>query len=334
MPQSEDCLKLNIWAQDTSQKKKPVLLWIHGGRRSIFIPSLIDINRVNGSCNVLGFSLGSTNNPFYQGQYIGDKEGIIVVSMNYPGAPGSPWKIALLDQRMAIKWIRDNIAAFGSDPCRITLACHPAGGVTVDYYTYNYIEDPIVYAVVPMPGSAISFLPNTPEQSEKYYNLQLPPVFRPTIDEKLVFSNYEERAAKRMFAMIVSLTHALNITTISEKAWHLFNLAGFTCSNAREASYRSAMCVPTQLYIYISEWPNSILFPESGSYHGSDVAQLFGTSEDISNGTANTETEVKSSAYMMHAFMGFAADPRKGLSRFGWPIYRINGRGVQMNSIH
>lgn len=81
MSQSEDCLELNVWAKDTSRKKKPVLLWIHGGRRSIFIRSLIVINRVNGSRDVLGFSLGSTNNPFYQGQYIADKEDIIVVSM-------------------------------------------------------------------------------------------------------------------------------------------------------------------------------------------------------------------------------------------------------------
>ncbi|EGE04620.1 carboxylesterase [Trichophyton equinum CBS 127.97] len=365
MPQGEDCLKLNVWAKDTSRNKKPVLLWIHGGR----------------------FSLGSTNNPFYQGQYIADKEDIIVVSMNYrlnvfgyPGAPGLPRNIALLDQRMAIEWVRDNIAAFGGDPGRITLVGHSAGGVMADYYTYNHIEDPIVHAVVPMSGTAISFLPNTPEQAEKYWytlsevlgcgssgdtlpcvrskpatdvlaavakvppepsNLLPQPVFHPTVDEKLVFSNYEERAAKGMFAKIPYLigngdyeagyykisAYALNITTISEKAWHLFNLAGFTCPNAREASYRAAMGVPTWRYMYFGEWPNSILFPGSGSYHGSDVAQLFGTAEDVSNGTANTETEDKFSAYMMHAFAAFAADPRKGLSKLGWPRYRINGRG-------
>lgn len=70
---------------------------------------------------------------------------------------------------MAIEWVRDNIAAFGGDPGRITLIGHSAGGVTADYYTYNHIEDPIVHAVVPMSGTAISFLPNTPEQSEKYW---------------------------------------------------------------------------------------------------------------------------------------------------------------------
>lgn len=146
---------------------------------------------------------------------------------------------------MAIEWIRDNIATSRGDLCRITLVGHSVGGVTVDYYTYNHIEDPIVYAVVPMPGTAISFLPNTPEQSEKYWftlsevlgcggsndtlpcirlkpatdglavvakmspepsNLLPQPVFHPTIDQKLVFSNYEERAANGMFAMIVSLT--------------------------------------------------------------------------------------------------------------------------------
>ncbi|EGD93070.1 carboxylesterase [Trichophyton tonsurans CBS 112818] len=309
MPQGEDCLKLNVWAKDTSRNKKPVLLWIHGGR----------------------FSLGSTNNPFYQGQYIADKEDIIVVSMNYrlnvfgyPGAPGLPRNIALLDQRMAIEWVRDNIAAFGGDPGRITLVGHSAGGVMADYYTYNHIEDPIVHAVVPMSGTAISFLPNTPEQAEKHWytlsevlgcgssgdtlpcvrskpatdvlaavakvppepsNLLPQPVFHPTVDEKLVFSNYEERAAEGMFAKIPYLIETVIMRLDTTKS------------------------------------------PRSGSYHGSDVAQLFGTAEDVSNGTANTETEDKFSAYMMHAFAAFAADPRKGLSKLGWPRYRINGRG-------
>ncbi|EZF45612.1 hypothetical protein H102_01327 [Trichophyton rubrum CBS 100081] len=287
----------------------------------------------------------------------------------YPGAPGSPRNIALLDQRMAIEWVRDNIAAFGGDPGRITLIGHSAGGVTADYYTYNHIEDPIVHAVVPMSGTAISFLPNTPEQSEKYCSgdtlpcvrsksatdalaavAEVPPeptsllpqpVFHPTVDEKLVFSNYEEHAAKGTFARIPYLigngvyeagyykisAYAQNITTISEKAWHLFNSAGITCPNAREASYRAAMSVPTWRYIYFGEWPNSILFPGSGSYHGSDVAQLFGTAEYVSNRTANTDTEAKFSAYMMHAFAAFAADPRKGLSKLGWPRYGTDGRG-------
>ncbi|DAA77335.1 TPA_exp: Uncharacterized protein A8136_6595 [Trichophyton benhamiae CBS 112371] len=164
------------------------------------------------------------------GQYIADKEDIIMVSMNYRlNVFGYP------------EWIRDNIATSRGDLCRITLVGHSVGGVTVDYYTYNHIEDPIVYAVVPMPGTAISFLPNTPEQSEKYWftlsevlgcggsndtlpcirlkpatdglavvakmspepsNLLPQPVFHPTIDQKLVFSNYEERAANGMFAMI------------------------------------------------------------------------------------------------------------------------------------
>ncbi|EFR01283.1 acetylcholinesterase [Nannizzia gypsea CBS 118893] len=363
--QSEDCLKLNVWAKNTPLKKKPVLLWIHGGR----------------------FSLGSTNNPFYQGQYIADKEDIVVVSMNYrlnvfgyPSAPGAPQNVALLDQRMAIEWVRDNIAAFGGDPSRITLIGHSAGGAMTDYYTYKHIEDPIVHAVIPMSGTALSFSPNTQAQSEKYWyilskalgcgssgdtlpcvrskpatdvlaavskvppepsNLLPQPVFHPTVDEELVFSNYEERAAKGMFAKLPYLVgngdyeagyykvsaYALNITTISQKAWHLFNLAGFTCPNAREARYRAARGVPTWRYMYFGEWPNSILFPGSGSYHGCDVAQLFGTAEDVSNGTANTETEAKFSAYMMHAFATFAADPREGLSKLGWPRYRKDGKG-------
>ncbi|KAM5474762.1 hypothetical protein MferCBS49748_000169 [Microsporum ferrugineum] len=370
-PQSEDCLKLNVWAKKTSSKKKPVLLWIHGGR----------------------FAIGSTNSLFYQGKYLADKEDVIVVSINYrlnvfgfPGAPGLPQNLGLLDQRMGIEWVRDNIAGFGGDPNRITIFGQSAGGVAVDYHTYTYVRDPIVNGVISMSGTALSMTPNTPEQSQKYwYTLSealgcgssgdtLPcvrskpatdvlaavskvppepskaipqPVFHPTVDEKIVFSNYEERASKGMFAKVPYLVgncdyeagyykvsaYAQKIP-LSDKQWHLFNLAGFTCSSSREARYRAANGVPVWRYRYFGQWPNSILYPGSGSYHGSDVSQYFGTAEDVSNGTQNTDAEVKVSSYMMHVFATFAANSHSGLSKLGWPSYKKNGKGkLSFNSI-
>ncbi|KAG9662453.1 cholinesterase, partial [Aureobasidium melanogenum] len=106
-PQSEDCLTLNIWTKATTPPKpKAVLLWIHGGR----------------------YTIPGTHSLFYQGQYLADQEDVIVVTINqrinifgYPGAPGETQNLGLLDNRMAVEWVRDNIAGFGGDPHRITL---------------------------------------------------------------------------------------------------------------------------------------------------------------------------------------------------------------------
>src|SRR5436190_14586297 len=63
----------------------------------------------------------------------------------FPGNPSIPnLNLGLLDQRMAIEWVRDNIAAFGGDPSRITIFGQSAGSASVDYYSYAYTSDPIV----------------------------------------------------------------------------------------------------------------------------------------------------------------------------------------------
>ena len=154
-PQSEDCLTLNIWTKRPgSRNKTGVLVWIHGGR----------------------FTLGNTNTPFYQGQYIVESEDIVFVSINYrtnifgfSGAPSEPQNAGLLDQRMAIEWVRDNIAGFGGDPERISIMGQSAGGSAVDFYAYAHTTDPIVAGLISVSGTALSFLPNTPDFSHQSF---------------------------------------------------------------------------------------------------------------------------------------------------------------------
>jgi len=61
----------------------------------------------------------------------------------------------LLDQRMAVEWVRDNIEAFGGDPSRITLFGESAGGISVDLYTYAWTKDPIINGFIAMSGTAL-----------------------------------------------------------------------------------------------------------------------------------------------------------------------------------
>jgi carboxylesterase type B len=75
--------------------------------------------------------------------------------MGFPNAPGIPEQnVGLLDIRTAVEWVRDNIAAFGGDPKRITIFGESAGGAAVDMYTYAWTKDPIIAGVIAQSGSA------------------------------------------------------------------------------------------------------------------------------------------------------------------------------------
>jgi cholinesterase len=76
----------------------------------------------------------------------------------FPGGPeGLDNNLAFLDQRLATEWVRDNIAAFGGDPKRITIFGEPAGAGSVDMYAYAWADkdvDPIIAGIIPESGSA------------------------------------------------------------------------------------------------------------------------------------------------------------------------------------
>ncbi|KAF2422167.1 alpha/beta-hydrolase, partial [Tothia fuscella] len=136
----EDCLSVNVWTKPGSgEKAKAVMLWVYGG----------------------GFAIGYTASPTYDGARLAAEQDVVVVSMNYrlnilgfPGAPGLPdQNLGLLDQRLAVEWVRDNIAAFGGDPKRITLFGESAGGASVDMYSYAWTKDPIVNAFIAESGT-------------------------------------------------------------------------------------------------------------------------------------------------------------------------------------
>ena len=114
-PASEDCLNLNVWTPNTSAHM-PVLVWIFGGR----------------------FVWGSGRDPQFDGAALAAM-GVVVVTFNYRlgvfgwlAAPGgASGDYGLLDQLAALNWVQDNIAAFGGDPGRVTIAGQSAGAASV-----------------------------------------------------------------------------------------------------------------------------------------------------------------------------------------------------------
>lgn len=83
----------------------------------------------------------------------------------FSGSPAGTQNVALLDQRLAIEWVRDNIANFGGDPERITIFGESAGAASVDYYNYAWTSDPIIAGSIAESGEATGFGNKAPEDS-------------------------------------------------------------------------------------------------------------------------------------------------------------------------
>lgn len=119
----EDCLYLNIW-RPARPGKFPVMVWIHGG----------------------GFKTGAGASELYNGSHLAIRENVVVVTINYrlgalgfmalpelkaEDGKGSVGNYGTLDQVQSLKWVRDNIAAFGGDPENVTIFGQSAGGMAV-----------------------------------------------------------------------------------------------------------------------------------------------------------------------------------------------------------
>lgn len=113
--------------------------------------------------------------------------------------------------------------------------------------------------------------------------------------------------------------------TLSDQTWDEFDLAAFTCPSGQAARGRIANGVPVWQARYFGNWDNMRLYNGSGTYHGSDIPMVFGTSEVIS-GLPASEAEKKVSRGMASAWVAFARDPQHGLKKMGWPRYDPDGK--------
>lgn len=117
---SEDCLYLNIYTPPGA-KQLPAMVWIHGG------------SFIGGSGSI------------FHGNYLLDKN-IILITVNYRlgifgfftlGDYNSPGNFGLKDQVLALKWVQNNIRAFGGDPRKVTLFGESAGGASVSLHAIS-----------------------------------------------------------------------------------------------------------------------------------------------------------------------------------------------------
>lgn len=74
----------------------------------------------------------------------------------YQAQQGANLNMGLLDQRLSLEWVRDNIASFGGDPSRIVIWGQSSGSASTDFYNYAYPEDPIVAGLIQHSGSVFA----------------------------------------------------------------------------------------------------------------------------------------------------------------------------------
>jgi para-nitrobenzyl esterase len=131
LEQSEDCLSLNIWRPAGGADGLPVMVFIHGG----------------------GFIIGAAGHPCYDGSALA-RRGVVAVTIQYRlGVLGLLWhpcldgdgpagNWAMQDQTAALRWVHENIAAFGGDPDNVTIFGESAGGMSVGVHCISPASRP------------------------------------------------------------------------------------------------------------------------------------------------------------------------------------------------
>jgi para-nitrobenzyl esterase len=145
---SEDCLYLNVWAPaDENAEELPVLVYFYGG----------------------GFVAGGGSEPRYDGASMAQK-GMVAVTVNYrlnifgflahpelseESPYGASGNYGLLDQHQALKWVQENITAFGGDPNQVTIAGESAGSISVSAQMASPLSKSLIAGAIGESGAAI-----------------------------------------------------------------------------------------------------------------------------------------------------------------------------------
>ncbi|CAK3971141.1 related to triacylglycerol lipase V precursor [Lecanosticta acicola] len=368
---SEDCLTASVW---TPAQKRSGRGWWKRGIKENFLPVLIFF--YGG-----GFSTGGEDVPYQiPTQWVNRSPNHIVVSFNYrlnifgfPGALGlKDQNLGLLDQRLAVEWVKENIAAFGGDSERMVIWGQSAGAASIDYYNYAYPDDPIVTGLIMDSGTAL--LPtsvNLTGESFAYVASQVgcgglanDPVtqlacmrkvtastienfvanhsdsgaspslsFQPTVDGKVIFANYTDRALAGKQAKIPAIIGTnlddgvafapYNPDGPNQTVAHQALLNTFFCPATETVRLRQQTGRQTYSYRYSGNFTN--ISPRSwmGAYHSSELPLIFGTHLDYR--VHSSALEYETSRAMQDAWVAFASDPIRGLESQDWPVYEQLG---------
>jgi para-nitrobenzyl esterase len=144
-PIDEDCLYLNVWTPGLDDKRRPVMVWIHGG----------------------GFTTGAGSDLIYDGTALASRD-VVLVTINYrlgplgflcvPGFADAEGEtctnFGMLDQIAALKWVQAEIAAFGGDPDNVTIFGESAGAMSVGVLLASPLAAGLFHKAILQSGAA------------------------------------------------------------------------------------------------------------------------------------------------------------------------------------
>lgn len=148
-PTSEDCLYVNIWSPPAAPQAspRPVVVWIYGG----------------------AFSGGSASMMWARGEHLAEK-GVISISLNYrlgalgfmahpelstESGRGASGNYGFMDQVAALKWVQDNVAAFGGDPANVTVIGQSAGSMSISALQASPLAAGLFHRAIGLSGNVV-----------------------------------------------------------------------------------------------------------------------------------------------------------------------------------
>ena len=152
---SEDCLYLNVWTSTNSEDPQPVMVWIHGG----------------------AFLFGSGSQAMYDGATFA-KSNIVLVTVNYrlanagffshpalsaESSAGVSGNQGIHDQLAALRWVQENISAFGGDPDNVTIFGESAGSMSVCYLVATPLSRGLFHKAIGQSGGCFGKHPTLDE---------------------------------------------------------------------------------------------------------------------------------------------------------------------------
>lgn len=192
-PISEDCLYLNVWTPKLNASTGlPVMAWLHGG----------------------GFQVGSAAMPLEDGAHLAALGNVVVVTIEYrlqsfgflyDGTSAAPGNMGLHDQQLALKWIQQNIAAFGGNPGEVTLFGWSAGGISTGFHLLSPGSQSLFKRAI-IQSAGVTKKGRAKDKSEMLkYSRQLAATFR----------CYQEDSATNTSQNIVACMKKINATLIA-----------------------------------------------------------------------------------------------------------------------
>ena len=347
----ENCLSLNVWTpQPGAASRLPVIVWIHGG----------------------GFTTGSSHElPSYEGSRLAAR-GAVVVSVNhrlgvfgyldlsaYGEALADSGNVGMLDLQLALRWVQENIAAFGGDPGRVTLIGQSGGGAKVSCLLAMPEVRGLAHRGVVMSGSyATTKDPEVARRAarELFATLQLrdgdldalravpaardvPLMVGNVRDEFRLPSKLEDPAKLRELAVrasseaaapavLAALEADFPQASVDERAGVLGGMPLFL--GVLDQCLQKAALGGAPVYRYWFRYAPALLDGRIGVPHCADIAYFFDNCAACDALTGDTPEARAVAARASGALLQFAATGRPDLPQAAWPAFTADGSATMV----